>query len=53
MKELTNAEYELIRKIIVRILPAYLENGKLVEEYYANILLEELTKKEYQILDDF
>jgi len=53
-REITAAEYELVWELINRILPAYLPNGKLTgDEYYRSILLEDLTKKEYQMLEDF
>jgi hypothetical protein len=43
-------KYLLIMTLANRILPAYDETGLTVPEYYNNIILPELTKKEYEIL---
>jgi hypothetical protein len=41
----------LVAEIIRRVLAAYNEDGTLAHEnYYENIILEELTAKEYAIL---
>lgn len=50
MRELTEEQYSLLKNIIWSVLNAYDENGKLVDDYYENIILDDLTKKQYEFI---
>jgi len=47
MKKLTQTQKELIRLMASAIVNAYDANGNLIDEYYNNIILQDLTKKDF------
>lgn len=53
MKNLTSNEYSIVSEIINRVLLAYNQDGKLVDDYYENIILENLSQSEINFLKDF
>lgn len=44
---MTRTQKELIKMIANAVVNAYDANGNLVEEYYNNIILQDLTKKDF------
>lgn len=44
---MTRTQKELIRMMASAIVNAYDANGNLVENYYNNIILQDLTKKDF------
>ncbi len=50
MEKLTQTQKELIRMMAGAIVNAYDANGNLIDEYYNNIILQDLTKKEFNEL---
>lgn len=44
---MTQTQKELVRMMASAIVNAYDANGKLIDEYYNNIVLQDLTKKDF------
>lgn len=44
---MTRTQKELIRMIASAVVNAYDANGNLIDEYYNNIVLQDLTKKDF------
>jgi hypothetical protein len=50
---MTLQEKNLISEIAYAVLKAYDENGMLIENYYENIILNDLSKKDLESLKNF
>lgn len=46
-REMTRTQKELVKMLASAVVNAYDANGNLVEEYYNNIILQDLTKKDF------
>jgi hypothetical protein len=49
---MTKAEKKLVWELLFSLRHAFDNNGKVVEEYYQNIILTDLTKSQKQLYDN-